>query len=99
MRLWESEEEPTPSFGWTTGPTTGRNVRNVWMLGAMLGITTGRNVRMLGAMLGIDRPRHRRAQQLQILALSAPHVASAAEGAQVSAVRLMPGLNSVVTYE
>ena len=99
MRLWESEEEPTPSFGWTTGPTTGRNVRNVRMLGAMLGITTGRNVRMLGAMLGIDRPRHRRAQQLQILALSAPHVASAAEGAQVSAVRLMPGLNSVVTYE
>ena len=78
------------------GITTGRNVR---MLGAMLGITTGRNVRMLGAMLGIDRPRHRRAQQLQILALSAPHVASAAEGAQVSAVRLMPGLNSVVTYE
>jgi hypothetical protein len=54
---------------------------------------------MLGAMMGTVQPGHRRAQQLQILALGAPHVAAAAEGAQVSAVRLMPGLDSMGPYE
>ena len=89
MRLRESKEEPTPSFGWI-GPATAP---------AHTGPATGPNVRMLGAMMGTVQPGHRRAQQLQILALGAPHVAAAAEGAQVSAVRLMPGLDSVGPYE